>query len=98
LSYCMVFFMSMMDSPSWRLMLGTLSIPAVIYLALTLFFLPESPRWLVSKGKMIEAKQVLQRLRGREDVSGLFISLHSQWNSSISSMWLRFLVANLKLL
>lgn len=70
LSYCMVFFMSMMDSPSWRLMLGTLSIPAVIYLALTLFFLPESPRWLVSKGKMIEAKQVLQRLRGREDVSG----------------------------
>jgi MFS family permease len=98
LSYCMVFFMSMMDSPSWRLMLGTLSIPAVIYLALTLFFLPESPRWLVSKGKMIEAKQVLQRLRGREDVSGLFVSLHSQWNSSISSMWLRFLVANLKLL
>ncbi|KAL9448835.1 hypothetical protein AB3S75_010886 [Citrus x aurantiifolia] len=35
-----------------------------------LFFLPESPRWLVSKGKMLEAKQVLQRLRGREDVSG----------------------------
>ncbi|KAJ6682370.1 hypothetical protein OIU74_020585 [Salix koriyanagi] len=70
LSYCMVFFMSIMDSPSWRLMLGTLSIPAVIYLALTLFFLPESPRWLVSKGKMIEAKRILQRLRGREDVSG----------------------------
>ncbi|KAF9682083.1 hypothetical protein SADUNF_Sadunf05G0071500 [Salix dunnii] len=70
LSYCMVFFMSMMDSPSWRLMLGTLSIPAVIYLSLTLFFLPESPRWLVSKGKMIEAKRILQRLRGREDVSG----------------------------
>ncbi|KAJ6398176.1 hypothetical protein OIU77_019059 [Salix suchowensis] len=30
----------------------------------------ESPRWLVSKGKMIEAKRILQRLRGREDVSG----------------------------
>ncbi|KAJ6353446.1 hypothetical protein OIU76_002464 [Salix suchowensis] len=32
--------------------------------------LHESPRWLVSKGKMIEAKRILQRLRGREDVSG----------------------------
>ncbi|CAK7355506.1 unnamed protein product [Dovyalis caffra] len=70
LSYCMVFVMSTMAAPSWRLMLGVLSIPALIYLTLTIFFLPESPRWLVSKGKMIEARLVLQRLRGREDVSG----------------------------
>ncbi|XVF74068.1 hypothetical protein PTKIN_Ptkin13bG0031700 [Pterospermum kingtungense] len=70
LSYCMVFGMSLLDSPSWRLMLGVLSIPSLLYFALTVFYLPESPRWLVSKGKMLEAKQVLQRLRGREDVSG----------------------------
>lgn len=70
LSYCMVFGMSLMKSPSWRLMLGILFVPSLIYFALTVFFLPESPRWLVSKGRMLEAKQVLQRLRGREDVSG----------------------------
>ncbi|CAN1805181.1 Monosaccharide-sensing protein 2 [Linum perenne] len=70
LSYCMVFGMSLMESPSWRLMLGVLSIPSLLYFALTIFFLPESPRWLVSKGRMLEAKKVLQRLRGREDVSG----------------------------
>ncbi|XXG39221.1 hypothetical protein AAC387_Pa01g0239 [Persea americana] len=70
LSYCMVFGMSLMDKPSWRLMLGVLSIPSLMYFFLTIFFLPESPRWLVSKGKMLEAKQVLQRLRGREDVAG----------------------------
>ncbi|XP_058213809.1 monosaccharide-sensing protein 2-like [Rhododendron vialii] len=70
LSYCMVFGMSLMDSPSWRLMLGVLSLPSLIYFVLTIFYLPESPRWLVSKGRMLEAKQVLQRLRGREDVSG----------------------------
>ncbi|KAE8731442.1 putative DNA binding protein [Hibiscus syriacus] len=50
--------------------LGILSIPSLLYFALMVFYLPESPRWLVSKGKMLEAKQVLQRLRGREDVSG----------------------------
>lgn len=70
LSYCMVFGMSLKDSPSWRLMLGVLSIPSIIYFVLAMFFLPESPRWLVSKGKMKEAKKVLQKIRGREDVSG----------------------------
>nr|XP_043633405.1 monosaccharide-sensing protein 2 [Erigeron canadensis]XP_043633409.1 monosaccharide-sensing protein 2 [Erigeron canadensis] len=70
LSYCMVFGMSLMESPNWRLMLGVLSIPSLVFFVLTIFFLPESPRWLVSKGRMQEAKQVLQRLRGKEDVSG----------------------------
>ncbi|XWS63200.1 hypothetical protein CRYUN_Cryun06bG0075400 [Craigia yunnanensis] len=70
LSYCMVFGMSLMTLPNWRLMLGVLSIPSLIYFALTVFFLPESPRWLVSKGRMSEAKKVLQMLRGREDVAG----------------------------
>lgn len=70
LSYCMVFGMSLMPKPDWRIMLGVLSIPSLIYFALTVFYLPESPRWLVSKGRMAEAKRVLQRLRGREDVSG----------------------------
>lgn len=70
LSYCMVFSMSLMNAPSWRLMLGVLSIPSIIYFLLTVFYLPESPRWLVSKGRMLEAKKVLQRLRGREDVAG----------------------------
>lgn len=70
LSYCMVFAMSLMANPNWRVMLGVLSVPSLVYLVLTIFFLPESPRWLVSKGRMLEAKKVLQRLRRREDVSG----------------------------
>jgi MFS family permease len=60
-------------APSWRVMLGVLSIPSLFYFILTVFFLPESPRWLVSKGKMLEAKKVLQRLRGQDDVSGTVI-------------------------
>ncbi|OIW14771.1 hypothetical protein TanjilG_05392 [Lupinus angustifolius] len=70
LSYCMVFVMSFNASPNWRLMLGVLSIPSFLSFLLTIFYLPESPRWLVSKGKMVQAKKVLQRLRGKEDVSG----------------------------
>ncbi|WOL05874.1 monosaccharide-sensing protein 2 [Canna indica] len=70
LSYCMVFGMSLVASPDWRVMLSVLSIPSLLYLLLTIFYLPESPRWLVSKGRMLEAKLILQRLRGKEDVSG----------------------------
>ncbi|TVU27580.1 hypothetical protein EJB05_19071, partial [Eragrostis curvula] len=70
LSYCMVFGMTLAPQPNWRLMLGVLFLPSLLYLLITLCFLPESPRWLVSKGRMKEAKAVLQMLRGREDVSG----------------------------
>ncbi|KAL2529760.1 Monosaccharide-sensing protein 2 [Forsythia ovata] len=70
LAYCMIFGMSLQASPSWRLMLGILSIPSLLYFALVVLYLPESPRWLVSKGRMLEAKRILQKLRGREDVSG----------------------------
>lgn len=70
LSYCMVFGVSLMEKPNWRLMLGVLSVPSLLYFLAMVFYLPESPRWLVSKGRMVEAKGVLQRLRGKEDVSG----------------------------
>ncbi|CAO2817455.1 unnamed protein product [Amaranthus hypochondriacus] len=70
LSYCLIFGMSLMASPSWRIMLGILGIPAVFYLLFAFFYLPESPRWLVSKGRMSEAKRVLKRLRGTEDIEG----------------------------
>ncbi|KAM7258527.1 hypothetical protein ACFE04_014268 [Oxalis oulophora] len=69
-AYCMIFGMSLLVSPNWKIMLGVLAIPSFIYFLLMVFFLPESPRWLVSKGKMVQAKKVLQRLRGKEDVSG----------------------------
>ncbi|CAN6200431.1 unnamed protein product [Urochloa humidicola] len=79
-SYCMIFYMTLPQDPitggsaaggpSWRLMLGGVSVPSLAYLALTVLYLPESPRWLVSKGRMKEARVVLQMLRGRDDVSG----------------------------
>ncbi|KAL6873533.1 hypothetical protein ACP4OV_013615 [Aristida adscensionis] len=69
-SYCMIFSMTLHPHPNWRFMLGMLSVPSLVYLALSVFYLPESPRWLVSKGRMKEARDVLEILRGRDDVSG----------------------------
>ena len=42
-------------------------IPAVILIA-GLYFTPESPRWLISKGKGDQALKALDRLRTRKEV------------------------------
>jgi sugar porter (SP) family MFS transporter len=43
----------------WRWKLGVAAIPAFIFLA-TLFGIPRSPRWLVSKGRVDDAREVLR--------------------------------------
>ena len=47
---------------TWRLQLGAAFIPAVP-LVFGVFFCPESPRWLISKGKYGKAYRSLLRLR-----------------------------------
>ncbi len=48
----------------WRWELGVSGIPAALFLAM-LFGIPRSPRWLVKKGRVDEAREVL-RLSGEE--------------------------------
>ncbi|KAK7257993.1 hypothetical protein RIF29_32363 [Crotalaria pallida] len=45
----------------WRSMLGIGAIPS-IFLAVAVLAMPESPRWLVAKGRLAEATQVLHKI------------------------------------
>src|SRR3990167_7865538 len=56
---------SLSHSANWREMIMLGIIPAVI-LGVGVFFLPESPRWLVVKNKISSATNILTRLYGRE--------------------------------
>jgi SP family arabinose:H+ symporter-like MFS transporter len=47
----------------WRLMLGAVGIPAAVYLVLSML-IPESPRWLIKRGRNDSALVVLRRLHG----------------------------------
>jgi len=46
---------------AWRWMLGLAAIPGMI-LALGMFFMPESPRWLVRRGQRADARAVLAQI------------------------------------
>jgi len=52
---------------NWRWMLGIIAIPGALFL-FGVFFLPESPRWLMMRGRKGEAISVLTRLRGDADI------------------------------
>lgn len=49
----------------WRWMFGAELIPALAFLVL-MFFVPESPRWLMKAGKREKARQMLERIGSRD--------------------------------
>lgn len=49
----------------WRYMVGSEAIPALLFF-ITLFFVPESPRWLSKEGRNIEALDILKRVNSEE--------------------------------
>jgi sugar porter (SP) family MFS transporter len=51
------------ETHGWRWMFATGVLPAVLF-GVLLFFIPESPRWLVEKGRSEDATAVLARIGG----------------------------------
>ena len=54
------------DTYNWRWMLGLETLPAVVYFC-ALFAVPESPRWLVMKGRTQEGFAIMTRASGTEE-------------------------------
>lgn len=54
------------SSTSWRVPLAIQIAPAGI-IAILVYFLPESPRWLLSVSRRVEARHILTKYHGNED-------------------------------
>ncbi|MDP8952860.1 MAG: MFS transporter, partial [Actinomycetota bacterium] len=52
---------------AWRWMLGLALLPSLVLL-IGMYFMPETPRWLVSRGRDDDARDVLRRYRDEEVV------------------------------
>ena len=55
------FWTNMFNSEMWRGMLGSETIPALLFFII-IFFIPESPRWLITKGKTARASVILSKI------------------------------------
>ncbi|HJO93837.1 MAG TPA: sugar porter family MFS transporter [Victivallales bacterium] len=71
---------------AWRFMLGSISIPGIIML-IGLFFLPESPRWLMLYGRQKETEKILKRLDRTDEEVKFEINEISQSASEKQSSW-----------
>lgn len=65
LSYSVNYLLTGAGPANWRWMFASATIPSIGFLV-TLLFIPESPRWLVQKGRVAEAQYFLSRIAGSQ--------------------------------
>ncbi|XP_078427419.1 major facilitator superfamily protein [Wolffia australiana] len=77
---------------SWRVMLGMGILPSV-FVAVALFFVPESPRWLVMENRLEEARFVLSRIcESEEEISQRLAEIEEAAGThSEKAVWREFL-------
>jgi SP family arabinose:H+ symporter-like MFS transporter len=66
LAYFVNWALSFAGEESWRWMFAVAAVPSVAFLV-ALFFVPESPRWLVEFGREAEALRVLAKVSGQAE-------------------------------
>ncbi|MEM5499300.1 MFS transporter [Paraglaciecola mesophila] len=82
-NYCLVLSMdsiAWIDNENvWRLMLGFELVPNIVWFLL-LLTVPRSPRWLVAKGHLEEAREAFAKIAPKEQIEGLILSVQDSLN------------------
>ena len=76
LSYSVNYGLTGAGPANWRWMFASAAVPSAFFL-LTLLSVPESPRWLVQKGRETEAEHILSRIKGRDAARVEILAIHS---------------------
>ncbi|MHC5534565.1 MFS transporter [Priestia megaterium] len=99
ISYLVGYLMLPLGDSNWRWMLASSAVPALIVL-LARVNMPESPRWLASKGKLDEANDIIKKLFGENVVlsdepennvktsyKDIFRNGYGKWTIFIALFW-----------
>ena len=88
----------------WRWMFGSEIIPSILFL-IFIFLIPESPRWLLQKGKSEQAAAVLEKINAAEDVAQVLSEIQNsleqedkgQWNNLVNPIYKKALFVGIGL-
>jgi SP family xylose:H+ symportor-like MFS transporter len=88
----------------WRWMFGSEIIPSILFLVF-IFLIPESPRWLLQKGKSEQAVAVLEKINAPEDVAKVQSEIQNsleqedkgQWNHLVNPIYKKALFVGIGL-
>src|ERR1700704_1715188 len=69
LSYTVNYLLTGAGPANWRWMFASAAVPSIAFFV-TLLFIPESPRWLMQKGREQEAKRFLAQIVGAQAAAG----------------------------
>lgn len=88
-AYFSNYFLKDIATESWRWMLGVEAIPAFIYF-LALLFVPNSPRWLISKNQNIDkATAILSKIGGLAFANETISSIQTSLKQNIEKVSIR---------
>ena len=78
------YLLSGLGDNSWRWMVGVEAIPAFIY---TLFVLtvPKSPRWLITQGRVDEARSVLELIDPNSNVETIIVDIQNDSKNTVTN-------------
>lgn len=76
LSYSVNYLLTGAGPANWRWMFASAGLPSIAFF-LTLLFIPESPRWLMQKGREQEAEHFLAQMVGPQAASGEIEAIRS---------------------
>jgi len=77
-----------LDMNSWRWMLGIEIVPAALFFT-GLFVIPDSPRWLIIRGRENEAREVLEKLVPAELIDSEINSIKNSQDTETTALWMR---------
>lgn len=90
LAYCCNFYFAGFGENGWRWMFASQAVPALLFAGL-LLLVPDTPRWLVSKGKHAQALAVLKKTVGEHQAQTVVLAIMESFSKqAAASVWAVF--------
>lgn len=81
-------------SDGWRWMFGLGLIPSLLFFS-GMFFVPESPRWLISKGMKDKSEKILQKIGGVDYANEIILQIEKTTGENKEGKWKELLAKSI---